>query len=82
MNEKFIPFLLYFYSCDVIKMICEKYKEAPEVAMRKLLFSETFRMLSTPSLAMWEFSPLGIFDMWETEQKTGDPRKSIYFEEA
>ena len=40
--------------------------------------SETYKMLRNPNLEMWEFSPLGIFDMWECEQITGDPRTSLY----
>ena len=29
-------------------------------------------------LKMWHFSPLAVFDMWENEQATGDPRNSLY----
>ena len=46
--------------------------------MRKFLASETYRMLRNPQLAMWDFSPVGVFDMWESEQITGDPRNSLY----
>jgi hypothetical protein len=35
-------------------------------------------MLSDPSLEMWDFGYPAIFDMWETEQITGDPRNSVY----
>jgi hypothetical protein len=35
-------------------------------------------MLCNPALEMWEFSPVGIFDMWEAEQITGNPRNSLY----
>ena len=35
-------------------------------------------MLEDADLAMWEFSARAIFDMWEVEQITGDPRNSIH----
>lgn len=47
-------------------------------AYKKFMFSKTYEMLSNPELQMWDFSCFGIFDVWEAEQKTGDPRDSIY----
>ena len=47
-------------------------------ALRLLLASETHRMLEDDNLKMWYFSPLALFDMWETELATGDPRESLY----
>lgn len=35
-------------------------------------------MLEDTDLARWEFSVRAIFDMWEVEQITGDPRNSQY----
>lgn len=35
-------------------------------------------MLENKNLALNSFSYLGIFDIWETEQVTGDPRNSVY----
>lgn len=35
-------------------------------------------MLENPELEMWEFCPDVIFEMWECEQITGNPRNSIY----
>ena len=35
-------------------------------------------MLEDSDLAMWEFSARAIFDMWEVEQITGDPRNSVH----
>lgn len=46
--------------------------------MRSFIFSKTYKMLSDSELEMWDFSPFGIFDMWEAEQVTGDPRNSLY----
>ena len=47
-------------------------------AARAFLTSETHRMLEDAEMAMWEFSERAIFDMWEAEQITGDPRNSVY----
>lgn len=38
-------------------------------------------MLSDTSLEMWDFGYPAIFNMWECEQITGDPRNSSYFRE-
>ena len=46
--------------------------------LRLFLDSETHRMLEDDSLKMWYFSPIALFDMWETEIATGDPRNSLY----
>ena len=46
--------------------------------LRLFLDSETHRMLEVDDLKMWYFSPLALFDMWETEIATGDPRNSVY----
>ena len=47
-------------------------------AARTFLTSETHRMLENADMAMWEFSARAVFDMWESERVTGDPRNSVY----
>ena len=47
-------------------------------ALRLFAASETHRMLVDDDLKLWYFSPLAIFDMWENEIATGDPRNSLY----
>lgn len=71
-------YILSFYSEKVLQMIVNKYGIEPFAALRKWLFSETYKMLADPELEMWDFSPFGIFDMWEAEQVTGNPRNSLY----
>lgn len=73
-----LPYILDYYNREVVTMISEKYNYEPMTALRKFLYSKTYRMLSNPKLEMWEFSPLGIFDIWESEQVTGDVRNSLY----
>ena len=69
---------LDYYNKSVIQMIMDKYAMSPMDAVRAFLTSQTHAMLEEPELAMWEFSDRAIFDMWETEQVTGDPRNSVY----
>lgn len=73
-----MPFILSHYDTEIVKRICLKYGMEPMEALRKFLFSETYQMLVDKNLEMWYFSPIGIFDMWESEQITGDPRNSLY----
>ncbi len=72
------PFILDYYDKELVRRISGKYGIAPEEALRKFIFSETYRMLCDEKLEMWDFGPVGIFDMWESEQITGNPRNSIY----
>lgn len=70
--------MLDYYNKQVIHRIMEKYAMEPMAATRAFLTSRTHEMLEDAEYAMWEFSELGIFDMWEAERVTGDPRNSIY----
>ena len=69
---------LDYYNSSVIKRITDKYGMNEMDAARAFLTSETHRMLEDAEMAMWEFSERAIFDMWEVEQITGDPRNSVY----
>ncbi|MBR3354930.1 MAG: hypothetical protein IKG47_06180 [Oscillospiraceae bacterium] len=69
---------LDYYNSSVIKRIMDKYGMNEMDAARAFLTSETHRMLEDAEMAMWEFSERAIFDMWEAEQITGDPRNSAY----
>lgn len=75
---KEIPFILDFYDKEVTKLINLKYGFSVMDSYKKFIQSETYKMLSDPELEMWDFSPAGIFDMWEAEQIAGNPRKSLY----
>ncbi|MDR3237499.1 MAG: hypothetical protein LBT84_03260 [Spirochaetia bacterium] len=70
--------VLDYYDEEVVKMISEKYGFEQIISLRKFLSSQSYSMLSDSELEMWEFGPAGIFDMWESEQITGDPRNSQY----
>ena len=69
---------IIFFDKYVGKLIVEKYGLADKEAIRLFISSETYQMLTDEELEMWDFSPFGIFDMWEAEQITGNPRNSLY----
>ena len=75
---KIPAFSLDCYNKNVIKMIMEKYGLTEMEAAREFLISETHRMLEDADMAMWEFSARAIFDMWEVEKITGNPRNSVH----
>ena len=70
--------ILDFYDEEVVKLIVEKYNFLPMEALRKYLNSETYKMVSDAEFEMWDYGAPAIFDMWENEQITKDPRTSIY----
>ena len=76
--EKELPYILQFYDQELALLISNKYGYPIMDSYRKFLFSKTYQMLCNPELEMWEFSPTGIFDMWEAELVTGEPRNSLY----
>ena len=75
---KELPYILQFYDKEVSLLISNKYGYPIMDAYRKFLFSKTCQMISNPELEMWEFSPAGIFDIWEPELVTCEPRHSLY----
>ena len=75
---KELPYILDYYDKAVSLEISSKYGYSLMESLRKFLFSKTYKMLSNPKLEMCEFIPHGIFDMWEAEQITGNPRNSLY----
>ena len=71
-------FSLDYYNKKVIERIMDKYGLSQMDATRAFLLSETHSMLENADLAMWDFSERAVFDMWEAEKVTGDPRNSAY----
>jgi len=79
MNDRDIFNLtLCYYNEKVVNLIIEYYKIKPMEAIRKFINSKTYEMLSNEKLEMWEFPVYGIFDMYQAEQVSGDPRTSKY----
>lgn len=70
--------LMDCYNKTVINKIIDKYQIESLQAVREFFNSETYSMLNNAEFAMWEFSELAIFEIWEVEKITGNPRNSIY----
>lgn len=70
--------ILDYYNKAVVEMISEKYGYSHQDTFRSLVTSEAHRMLSDAKYEMWQFGAPAIFDMWEAEKITGNPRNSIY----
>jgi hypothetical protein len=67
-----------YFDRKVTSLITEKYGMQEMDAIRAFISSETYWMLAQPELEIYKMSPLIVFDMWENEQVTQDPRNSLY----
>lgn len=67
-----------FYDRQVAQLIIEKYGLEDKKAVRAFIESETYQMLLDPELEIYTMSPRIVFDMWESEKVTGNPRNSQY----
>ena len=72
------PEILDYYNGAVVPMIIEKYGYSQMDALRAFLLSKTHEMLEDEAYGLTSFGAGGIFDLWEADQVTGDPRNSIY----
>jgi len=72
------PEVMDFYDEAVVRLMMEKYGFRPVEALALFLGSRTYRMLADPKMALWQFGPAGVFDMWESERVTGTPLNSPY----
>lgn len=67
-----------FYDRQLSELIVSKYGFSAKDAIRAFLSSETFKMLLDAELEIYKLSPRIVFDMWENEHVTGNPRTSQY----
>ena len=67
-----------FFDRQVILLIKMKYGMEDMKAIRSFLFSETYQMLLDPLTEVYTFSPQIVFEMWESEMITRNPRNSQY----
>lgn len=72
------PGSLYYYDHAVTDMIMEKYGYERMDALRRFVESETHALLEDCDNGLSSFGCGGIFDIWESEMVTGDPRNSVY----
>ena len=71
-------YILDYYNKCIVNRIIDKYKMEPMDAIRAFMLSKTHAMLEDPEMALWEFAEWAVFDIWEAEYQTGNPRNSIY----
>ena len=76
--HKMMSEILAYYDKEVIMMIMEKYNMSFADAADSFMMSQTHNMLEDVRYGMDEFGFPGIFDIWECERITGDPRNSVY----
>ncbi|UNU72560.1 hypothetical protein LU293_05405 [Moraxella nasovis] len=69
---------LDFFDRHVVQNIVQKYGLDELTAIKDFIGSQSYAMLQDPELELYRLSPLIIFDMWESEKITGDPRNSLY----
>lgn len=75
---KVFYYAIDFYDRKVVEKIIDKYNLEPMEAVKQFLTSETHKMLEDPECGLMAFPDRALFDMWEVEQITGDPRNSSY----
>ena len=66
------------YDALIVERIMAKYGMSEMRALREFICSQTHRMLAQKAYALNELGPAGVFDLWESEKVTGDPRNSLY----
>ena len=72
------PTSLHYYDMSVTELMMQKYGYSRMDAVRKFVSSKTHEMLEDNAYGLYAFGCHGIFDIWEDEMVTGDPRNSIY----
>ncbi|WP_206214367.1 MULTISPECIES: hypothetical protein [unclassified Adlercreutzia] len=78
MTNSTSPSIMQGFDSQVSTLIASSRNIELMDALRLFLNSETHEMLLNDDLKMWHFSPTVLFDLWENEQATGDPRNSLY----
>ena len=75
---KYPYFITDYQDRQVLRRIIEKYSMEPMDAIRAFITSKTHDMLENAELGLADFPSDAIFEMWEAEKITGDPRNSVY----
>ena len=70
-----------FFDRHVVELMVEKYGMDDREAVRAFIESKTYQLLLDVESEVYTMSPHIIFDMWESEKITGDPRNSQYIRE-
>lgn len=78
MSKRTSPSIMQNFDAEVSRLIAKNRNLSDMEALRLFLASQTHAMLEDEETKLWYFSPLAVYDMWETEEATGDPRNSLY----
>lgn len=72
------PEIIDYYNGEVVPMIEEKYGYSQMEALRLFVMSKTHEMLENEECGLTSFGAGAVFEMWENEKVTGDPKNSVY----
>lgn len=72
------PEIIDYYNNEVVIMISEKYGLSQMEAFKLFVSSKTHEMLENEEYGMTDFGAEALFEIWECEKITGNPRNSIY----
>ena len=72
------PEIVDYYDNEVVMMITEKYGLSEMDALKSFVSSKTHEILENEDCGMTDFGAEAIFEIWECEKVTGDPKKSVY----
>lgn len=70
--------IIDYYNNEVVKMICEKYGYSQMEALRAFVCSKTHKMLENTECGLSAFGAGAVFEIWEAEKVTGEPKNSVY----
>ena len=76
--KKNVYFTMDYYDRQTITQIIKKYNMNPMDATKKFILSKTHALLEDFDNGLLNLPDYAVFDMWEAEQVTGDPRQSLY----
>lgn len=72
------PEIIDYYNSEVVMMIAEKYGLDQMEAPKQFVMSKTHEMLENEDFGMTDFGAEAIFEIWECEKITGEPKNSVY----
>lgn len=75
------PEIIDYYNSEVVMLISEKYGLSQMDAFKSFVRSKTHEMLENEEFGMTEFGAEALFEIWEAEKITGNPKNSVYIRE-
>ena len=72
MDKQFNTILSIALIPQIVDLIITNYKISDFLALEKFYSSKTYELLSKEDTKIWHYSPLTIYNMWESEEKTGE----------